>query len=88
VGFGEKDREATLTAKRVGFEARPAEPNRRLRGARRYIVKAGDTLGTIARVELGNADAYIAIFDANRDQLDDPNHIRPGQILRLPASVR
>src|SRR5215831_12403704 len=34
-----------------------------------YTVKAGDTLSSIARERLGNANAYNKIFDANRDQL-------------------
>ena len=27
---------------------------------------------------------YPKIFEANRDQLDDPNKIKPGQKLRIP----
>ena len=33
----------------------------------------------------GNANEYQKIFDANRDQLSDPNQIRPGQQLKIPA---
>ena len=50
-----------------------------------YTVKAGDTLGKIAKDLLGNAGAYMAIFDANKDQLTDPNKIQPGQVLKIPA---
>jgi LysM repeat protein len=50
-----------------------------------YTVKAGDTLSSIARERLGNANAYNKIFDANRDQLTDPNKIKPGQVLKIPA---
>ena len=49
-----------------------------------YTVKPGDTLGKIAKAQLGNADAYMKIFEANRDQLTDPDKIKPGQVLRLP----
>jgi nucleoid-associated protein YgaU len=28
------------------------------------------------------------IFKANRDQLSDPNAIRPGQVLKIPVPVR
>jgi len=59
-----------------------------LRGLRTYVVKAGETLSQIAKAELGNADAYSEIFDANRDQLDDPNTIRAGQVLWIPAAIR
>jgi nucleoid-associated protein YgaU len=50
-----------------------------------YTVKAGDTLGAIAREHLGNAGAYMKIFELNRDQLNDPDKIKPGQVLRLPS---
>ena len=49
-----------------------------------YTVKAGDTLGAIAKAHLGNAGDYMKIFDLNKDQLTDPDKIKPGQVLRLP----
>lgn len=49
-----------------------------------YTVKAGDTLSKIAKETLGNANAYMKIFEVNKDQLSDPNKIQPGQVLRLP----
>ena len=52
--------------------------------AKTYTVKTGDTLGAIAKEHLGNAGAYMKIFDLNKDQLTDPNKIKPGQVLRLP----
>jgi nucleoid-associated protein YgaU len=53
--------------------------------ARTYTVKAGDTLSKIAKEHLGDAHAYMKIFDANKDQLSDPDKIKPGQVLKLPA---
>jgi nucleoid-associated protein YgaU len=47
-------------------------------------VRAGDTLSGIAKEHLGNATAYMRIFELNKDQLTDPDKIKPGQILRLP----
>jgi nucleoid-associated protein YgaU len=52
-----------------------------------YTVKAGDTLSKIAKEHLGNANAYMQIFEANRDQLTDPDLIKPGQVLKIPAKV-
>ena len=52
--------------------------------AKTYTVKAGDTLGAIAKEHLGSASAYMKIFDLNKDQLTDPDKIKPGQVLRLP----
>ena len=49
-----------------------------------YTVKAGDTLGHIAKEHLGSAGAYMKIFELNKDQLTDPDKIKPGQVLRLP----
>ena len=49
-----------------------------------YTVKSGDTLSAIAKSQLGNAGAYMKIFELNKDQLTDPNKIKPGQVLRLP----
>ncbi len=50
-----------------------------------YTVKSGDTLSKIAQQYYGSPNAYMAIFEANRDQLKDPNMIRAGQVLKIPA---
>jgi nucleoid-associated protein YgaU len=52
---------------------------------RTYTVKPGDTLSKIAKEMFDNPNEYQKIFDANRDQLSDPNQIRPGQQLKIPA---
>ena len=52
-----------------------------------YTVKSGDTLSKIAKQHLGDANAYMAIFEANRDQLKDPDKIQPGQVLKIPQSA-
>src|SRR3954465_11721125 len=51
-----------------------------------YTVKSGDTLSKIAKELLGNASAYTQIFEANRDQLSDPDKIKPGQVLKIPKA--
>src|SRR5687768_14712718 len=61
----------------AGSAAAPAKGNT-------YTVKAGDTLSAIAKQHLGNANAYMKIFELNKDQLTDPDKIKPGQVLRLP----
>lgn len=50
-----------------------------------YTVKSGDTLSKIAKELLGDAQAYPRIFEANRDQLSDPDKIKVGQVLKIPA---
>lgn len=52
---------------------------------RTYTVKSGDTLSAIAKAHLGDANAYMKIYEANRDQLSDPDKIKPGQVLNIPA---
>ena len=49
-----------------------------------YEVKAGDTLSKIAKQEYGDANAYMVIFEANKDILKNPNLIHPGQKLKIP----
>ena len=53
---------------------------------RTYTVKSGDTLSKIAKEHLGDANAYMKIFNANKDQLSDPDKIKPGQVLKIPAA--
>lgn len=51
---------------------------------RYHMVAAGDTLGHISQKYYGKAGAYMKIFEANRDILDDPNLIKVGQKLKIP----
>jgi nucleoid-associated protein YgaU len=53
-----------------------------------HTVKAGDTLSKIAKQYLGDANAYMDIFNANKDQLKDPDKIQPGQVLKIPQGVK
>jgi nucleoid-associated protein YgaU len=50
-----------------------------------YTVKAGDTLSAIAKREYGDASQWRKIYEANRDQIDNPDLIHPGQELKIPA---
>ncbi len=49
-----------------------------------YTVKSGDTLSAIAKRFLGGANRYMDIFNANKDQLSDPDKIKVGQKLVIP----
>ena len=53
---------------------------------RMYTVKAGDTLSKISKQFYGSANDYMKIFDANRDKLNDPDKIKVGQELKIPAA--
>ena len=65
--------------------APPASQPSAAQAGETYTVQAGDTLSGIAKKFLGNANAYMEIFNANKDQLSDPDKIRPGQVLKIPA---
>lgn len=56
-------------------------------GMQTYTVQPGDTLSKIAKQLLGNANAYTDIFNANRDQLSDPDKIKPGLVLKIPQAA-
>ena len=50
-----------------------------------YTVKAGDTLGAIAKAHYGNVMQYKAIYERNADRLVNANTIYEGQVIVLPA---
>jgi nucleoid-associated protein YgaU len=49
-----------------------------------YVVQQGDTLSSIAQEFYGDPARFTTIFQANRNVLDDPDEIFPGQELRIP----
>ncbi len=49
-----------------------------------HRVTSGETLSSIAEQWYGDAASFRIVFDANRDQLTDPDLIVPGQELRVP----
>ena len=54
-------------------------------GEQTYTIAKGDTLSSIAKNHYGKASAWHQIFDANRDVIDDPDRVFPGQVIKLPA---
>lgn len=52
---------------------------------RTYTVEKGDSLSKIAKELYGKGSKWHAIFAANRDEIDDPDKIFPGQVLKIPA---
>lgn len=69
----------------VVADIRATSPAPGPQGERTYTVQPGDTLSRIAKEMLGDANAYMDIFNANKDQLTDPDKIKPGQVLKIPA---
>lgn len=56
-------------------------------GGQTYTIEKGDTLSKIAKEQLGNSSAWKQIFEANRDVIDDPDRIFPGQVIKLPPKA-
>jgi nucleoid-associated protein YgaU len=56
-------------------------------GARGTVhqVSPGETLSRIAEKKLGDASLWVALYRANRDQIQDPARIYPGQKLAVPV---
>lgn len=75
-------------------ETRPdTEPTDGPEGTHNYVVQPGDTLSQIAETELGDSDAYPAIFTASHNtaqpdggRLTDPDLILPGWELTIPGT--
>ncbi len=49
-----------------------------------YTVQAGDSLSIISQKQLGDVNKWVDIYDANKDQISDPNSIYPGEVLKMP----
>ena len=52
------------------------------------IIRRGDTLWQISRRIYGAGVRYTTIYLANREQINNPDRIRPGQIFGLPKDAR
>jgi nucleoid-associated protein YgaU len=54
---------------------------------RTITVQPGDSLSKIAKRELGDANKWHAIYEANRDKIKNPDLIHPGEVLTLPPNA-
>jgi nucleoid-associated protein YgaU len=50
------------------------------------IIRRGDNLWRISRRMLGKGVRYTTIYEANRDQIQDPSLIYPGQVFKVPGA--
>ena len=51
---------------------------------RDYTIKSGDSLSKIAKRFYGDAGDWQRIYQANKDQIKDPDLIHPGQKIIIP----
>jgi nucleoid-associated protein YgaU len=61
-----------------------SEPRNITPSGRTYTVVKGDSLSRIAKREYGDAGQWRQIYDANRDVIENPDLIEPGQSLIIP----
>jgi nucleoid-associated protein YgaU len=88
--------EFTVRADRIGSDGKvlarvevPFAPERSASysgGDDQIVVQPGQSLWRIARKAYGSGRTYTIIYDANRNQIRDPDLIYPGQVLALPAA--
>lgn len=54
-------------------------------GQQTYTVEKGDNLSSISKRFYGKSKFWKQIFEANRDTIENPDLIYPGQTIKLPA---
>jgi len=52
-----------------------------------YTIESGDSLSKIAKEQYGDAMKWKSLFEANREVIEDPDRIYPGQQIRIPKDV-
>jgi nucleoid-associated protein YgaU len=60
------------------------EPRNITPAGKTYTVVKGDSLSKIAKREYGDMHLWRKIYEANRDVIDNPDLIEPGQNLIIP----
>lgn len=50
----------------------------------RVVIQPGNNLWTIARVLYGNGAKFTLLYEANKNQIRDPDRIYPGQVFKTP----
>ena len=71
---------------RVSLPFSRAEPLKDMAPGTFIIVQPGNSLWRLARRTYGSGIQYAVIFEANRDQIKDPDLIFPGQVFTMPAT--
>lgn len=76
-----------VKADEITISGQPAQLDQYNNDEEYYIIEKGDSLWKIAEKAYGNGANYNAIFDANREVIEDPNKIFPGQKIRIPKNI-
>lgn len=73
----EKVNDSKLTVAEAEPEATEPEP-------KFYTIQKGDSLSKIAKNEYGDGGKWRELYNANREIIDNPDLIHPGQRIRIP----
>jgi nucleoid-associated protein YgaU len=63
-----------------------APPPKAPAGDQSYTVVKGDSLSKIAKRFYGDAQQWRKIYEANKDQIKNPDLIYPGQTFKIPGA--
>ena len=63
----------------------PASASASTQEAVMYTVQKDDTLQKIAKKVYGSYGKWIKIYEANKEKLKNPNFVKPGTVLTIPA---
>jgi nucleoid-associated protein YgaU len=87
MGLFDKKKKTDFSDVQSGSSSTAPRQHRQAPAGSRYTVQKGDTLSAIAKREYGNPNEWRRIYEANRDQIDDPDLIQPGQQLTIPGKT-
>lgn len=75
----------TRSSEKTGEREMQSAGDRTAGGIRKtHVVQDGESLTVIAREFYGNPSLWKHIFEANRDQINDPNDLKAGQEVIIP----
>ncbi len=81
----DQNNEQDLTAEIDVDESKAQQDSGQQQGGESYTVQSGDTLSKISKQFYGDPNEFMRIYYANQDKLNDPDKIRVGQELTIPA---
>src|SRR3954468_22122189 len=70
----------------AGFTAQPLRAQESVKPTTHMVVR-GDNLWDLSQKYLGNPFLWPEIYRLNRDVVEDPHWIYPGEVLRLPGEM-
>ena len=78
------DASQVVSRAEIPFERVTPQIARDSDGPQALIVQPGNTLWAMSQARFGDGQRYMRIFDANRDQIRNPDLIFPGQVFIIP----